>query len=644
MNIFLFRLRAICCTLFIAALCYGQGRADSLLALASKTPDNAERCRLFLMVSQHYQVSDPTKAALYEHKALSAAAQTADKKKQLHTQLVVAKHYLNTRAFDKARVYTEKARRLVDSANRDELATIGYYSGCIYLSSGDTKKALDDFIRSYKLAAESGDQELQAHVNASFGVIYQQQNKLDSALTYYQKSLAYFDDSNNEYTMTGLQNIGGILLAKASYGEGQAYLKRALGLARQRGDLNAEMIILGNIANGYEREGKLALAEQYASELVTNAQKTGMAVQILYGKTLLSTVKFDQKQYDEAIQKAKEALLLAEKTQMTPFIVTLYEMLVSGYEQKGDYRQAYDFKNRLVHVKDSLSAAENNSYIEEIKQRYNLQQKNKELQLTSELLEQTKTSDRQKTVIIISLIVLVVTGIVTLLLLLQRRKIREELTRKNQSLENQNRNFEAFINGQEQERKRIASDLHDGLAQHMVMLKLGIQSLAGTETPQQEKLNHYLMEIDSMIEETRKISHNMMPGVLVDFGLLKALRSLVADLNVRNPNLDLQLESNDDFIAPAPDVEIQLYRIAQELLNNVLKHAGANRCRIRLNATPSLSRLEIEDNGKGFVENGGKPGIGLQNIQSRVDSLQGKLQIESVPGKGTRIMIEIMRK
>lgn len=644
MNRSCFLLMALWLCISTPEFCMGQQQPDSLVKLSSTLSDKVERCRIFLELSRLYQKSDTVQSKSYRQKALALAAQLNDDQQKLKAHLVFAKHYLTTRYFDEARTHTDKALSLVKpNGNNEDLATIRYYSGCIYLSQGNSRKALDEFIQSYRLAEASGDSDLQAHVNSSFGVIYQQQNQLDSALVYYKKSFDYFERTtgNTEYSMTGSQNIGNILLAKGSFTEGQTYLKRALDLAKQRKDINAEMIVLGNIANGYEREGKLELAEFYAAELVKDAEKTGFLMQELYGKTLLSTIKLDEKKYDEAIRQAKEALVLAEQVKMTSFMVPLYEMLVAGHKQKGDYQHAYHYKNKLVHIKDSLSAIENTTYIEEIKQKYNLQKKNQELLLKTELIQQIQKTGKQKTVIIISLLVLGVSGLISAFLFFQRRKIKEELARKNMALENQNKHFEAFINGQEQERKRIASDLHDGLAQNLVMLKMGIRNFNMPDQAQQEKLNYYSAELDTMIEETRRISHNMMPGVLVDLGLLKALKSLVADLNTNHPALQTTLSVSEPFIKLPPEVEIQLYRIIQELLNNVIRHSGADSCEIHLTSDSEGIRIGLKDNGKGFEKKHAKTGIGLQNIGSRVNSLNGTFTIDSAPGKGTSVSILI---
>lgn len=636
--------------LFLLFVCtagrsYGQqAYTDSLIRLSAATADTSERCRIYLELSRYYDKNDTLVAKRYMLKALGLEKAQKDEKKLIQTQLVFAKHFINRRQADEGKVYCDKASRLIEKHGDDKaIAMIHYYNGCIYLLKGDSKRALDNFIRSYKQADASHDETLKAHVNASFGLIYQQQNQLDSALIYYKKTLAYFDvhDPNSEYTMIGLQNIGNIFLATGSYKEGLDYLKRALEQAETRNDRFAQMTILGNMANGYLREGKLEQADTYASKLTREAEKNGFTLQVLYGKALIANIRTEQKKHDDAIRDSKEALILAEQLKMASFVTTLYELLITNYEQKNDYKQAYTYKSILMHYKDSLSEEENKQYIEEIKHKYNLQQKNQELSLKTELIQQIQTSNRQKTMIIVSLVIIVLTGIISVFLYMQRRKIKDELRRKNLDLENRNKHFEAFINGQEQERKRIASDLHDGLGQNLVMLKMGVSNLKAGDPEQQGKLNDYTREIEQMIEETRKLSHNMMPGVLVDLGLLKALKSLVNEINQLHPSLNTELSIAEPFQKMAAHTEIQVYRIIQELLNNVIKHAGASHCLISLSSADQRIRVSIKDNGRGFDSQAPKAGIGLQNVQSRVNSLNGKLNIDTALNQGSLFTITL---
>lgn len=622
-----------------------QNYIDSLVNVSlSATTDSLSRCRVSLQLSSYFQTKDSLRSAMYKRKATGILSHLSTEKKILEASLIFAKHYLNERSYDEAMFYSLKALNLAKKAGVEkDIVGSYFYIGSIYLSKGDRQKALDYFMPAYKLAHKLNDKELMAHLNSSFGAVYLQQSQFDSAVVYFRRSLDHFETipADDEYTMINLQNIGSALIGKGSFDEGQPFLRRALELAKKRHDKNAETTILFNISNGYQRSGDFTKAESYTIELIKEAEKYGFKLLEVYGKVLLANIKKDQKVYDAAILQSKEALALVYKEHFTSLIPTLYDILVACYENKQDYKEALKYKNLSVQFNDSLSSIENASYIEEIKHKYNLQQKNQELALKTELLHETETSDRQKTVIIVSLLVVCFSGLLSAFFYNQRRKIKEELIKKTIFSENQNKHFEAFINGQEQERKRIASDLHDGLAQNLVMLRMGISNLEMPDPEQQDKLIHYSNEIDRMIEETRKISHNMMPDVLVDLGLEKALKSLINEINSNHPSLHIQLLVTEPFKTPVSRIEIQLYRVIQELLNNILKHAEASSCEIILSSTDTEVKAMVKDNGKGFDVNSKKKGIGLQNIYSRVNSLNGVVDIKTELNKGTVVNLTI---
>ncbi len=149
--------------------------------------------------------------------------------------------------------------------------------------------------------------------------------------------------------------------------------------------------------------------------------------------------------------------------------------------------------------------------------------------------------------------------------------------------------------------------------------------------------------LDTSIKEMRRVAHNMMPEVLVRFGLDTALRDFCNDLN-RSGALKVAYQSiGMEQVQVQQATAIVIYRIAQELLNNTKKHAGASSASIQLSKTSSGIELNVEDDGKGFDTRilTDTKGIDWSNIQSRVDYLKGRMDVQSVPGKGTSVHIEI---
>ncbi|RIV23311.1 histidine kinase [Fibrisoma montanum] len=209
----------------------------------------------------------------------------------------------------------------------------------------------------------------------------------------------------------------------------------------------------------------------------------------------------------------------------------------------------------------------------------------------------------------------------------------------------------ALLEGQEEERRRFARELHDGIGQMLTGLKLQAGKLKKGEFPDEkqrlrfEELCHTIQDI---IQTTRQISHNLMPSVLGDFGL-EATLQLLAEQTTQSSGSAITFEGTGlDARLPQP-VEIGLYRIAQEALNNAVKYADARTIRIRLQRLKSSITLVVEDDGKGFsIQNGAtkarnvSPTNGLDNMRTRARLLNGDLTISSKPKKGTKVMVKLI--
>ena len=202
-------------------------------------------------------------------------------------------------------------------------------------------------------------------------------------------------------------------------------------------------------------------------------------------------------------------------------------------------------------------------------------------------------------------------------------------------------NFSALMMGIEHERQRIAQDLHDGLGVLLSTIKMKLSIENETEQKQQ-KLGNLMGDIDIALEDIRGISRNLMPITLSKLGFNRAIEELIQNIRISNPNLDIELikiVDNERLIEP---VGVNLYRIIQELLQNVLKHSKASELIIQLFSRDDVFVLMVEDNGVGFdVLDKKTGGIGLENVKYRVVSMQGLLNVDSFKGKGSTITIEI---
>jgi signal transduction histidine kinase len=205
---------------------------------------------------------------------------------------------------------------------------------------------------------------------------------------------------------------------------------------------------------------------------------------------------------------------------------------------------------------------------------------------------------------------------------------------------------EAVLKGEEQERTRLAKDLHDGLGGMLSGIKYSFTTMKGNiiMTPENQQAFERGMDmLDSSIKEMRRVAHNMMPEALVRFGLDTALKDFCNDIN-QSGALNVNYQSiGMENIQLEQTTSITIYRVIQELLNNTMKHAIAGSAIVQLTKTESQLVITVEDDGKGFDTEILKvnKGIGWVNIQNRIDFIKGKLDISSREGEGTSVQIEL---
>lgn len=205
----------------------------------------------------------------------------------------------------------------------------------------------------------------------------------------------------------------------------------------------------------------------------------------------------------------------------------------------------------------------------------------------------------------------------------------------------QNALLESQLEIQEQTLQNISREIHDNIGQKLTLAKLHLNTLSYIESNKiGEQVNASVNIISEAINDLSDLSHSMSSEIVLNNGLLKALESEIAQL-VKSGMFSIQLTTTGNPIFMDGNTELLLFRIFQESLNNIMKHAGASEINIALHYNALLLTIEIQDNGKGFCQEKQHPGTGLQNIKKRVAILKGNLHIKSSRGNGTHIKIKI---
>lgn len=204
----------------------------------------------------------------------------------------------------------------------------------------------------------------------------------------------------------------------------------------------------------------------------------------------------------------------------------------------------------------------------------------------------------------------------------------------------------AMFRGQEAERRRLAQDLHDDIGTMLSVAKMTLNQLErhlDRYSPERMQAQKTRQLLDDTLKNVRRISRDLVPTTLERFGLLAALEELVGNANT--DLISVQLEWPERFDMTAPALDVMLYRIVQELVNNAIRHAGAAHITIRFFIHESELRLAVLDDGRGFdideVVQSKQRGLGLRNIESRLSVVNGHVTFDVAPGRGSRIIVQI---
>ena len=221
-----------------------------------------------------------------------------------------------------------------------------------------------------------------------------------------------------------------------------------------------------------------------------------------------------------------------------------------------------------------------------------------------------------------------------------------ELLKANAELRQKNDQIgQALAQGQTQERKRVAAELHDNLGGLLSALKLNMETINTNQFSEAEKqvYGNVLAMMTNACVEVRNISHNMLPEIFEKEGITTALQQLIHNVNGSGRiHFDLVFFGMENRLEKA--IEVNLYSVCIELANNIIKHAQATTALIQIIRTTDEVTVMVEDNGRGLLANSAMDGIGLRNIRSRIETMNGTCRIDSSPGHGTTVTVEVPLK
>ena len=481
---------------------------------------------------------------------------------------------------------------------------------------------------------------------------------LDEALRLAAESFRYYKKHQLEILQARATTLlGRVYQKKLDYEKAIAYVDLGLQASIKLKDRETELLnrlliveLFGNLGNVEKvvQHGTYAiqLEKSYEVDLISNG------INYLIGKNLAM---------DGQKERALEYLLAATEglNEKSDLAYDVYRELAKEFNEAGEMSEAFKYLLKAEDVQDDLHDKEKYALANQTAVKYQIREKEREIRELEQdnELKQSKLTQRTRLFMIFLAILLLGSAAGFNYYRLQKHKLETEslIARQREEISGQKiidlenslkiKDLEAMVNGQEVERSRIAKDLHDSLGGMLSTLKLQYDSLQiDHKGLTEDKSYHKIMGlIDEACKDVRDIARNLKPTALERLGLSAALKDLI-NRYASKGILDISLHVNDVDGVLNEESKLHVYRIIQELLNNALKHAQASEIDVQINRTADELLLMVEDNGKGFKHDEVEKGLGLGNLESRVNVLKGEIIIDSTLDKGTSVIVHIPLK
>ncbi|MEQ8907840.1 MAG: tetratricopeptide repeat protein [Vicingaceae bacterium] len=625
---------------------------DSLKQLLSTSSDTA-LINLHIEIGQAYIDLDVDSTLHYASIALPLANQFSFPKGKLMLNNLLGNCAQRKGDFDKAMEYYEQSRQIAEeTSDAKGFAVVLNNIGIIHTQKGDYDLAIEEYLKALDYEKQIGDQKGIAEAYNNIGVVHYYMRDMENTLIYLKKSAKITEEIGDlQVLKKAYMNIGAIHQYNKQFEEALEFYEKGREIAKELNDLNDITIAHHNIAGVYQDQGKYEKAEEfYLKALAFNEKfenKRGIALEHLN----LASLFVAKKDYKKAKSYYERAITLSTKEGYKEIISTAYSGLANMYEAQKQFKPAYE--NVLKHLlyKDSLLNEENTKSVTEMRTKYETAEKEKALAeevARSEQIERAKVeaelkaANRTKWIFILIGLGVVITLI--FLVVVQRNKRKAQAEKDAALIRERDKGMQAVFEAQEDERKRISKDLHDGIGQQLSGLKMAFQKLSGelkSSVPEKQKELEKLSGIlHDSADEVRSISHQMMPKALTELGIIEAIDDML-EKSLGNSSISYEFEHFGIENRLNERVEVSLYRISQELINNIMKHSEAKKVAVQLFKNKGKVILIVEDNGKGIKKGQVSDGHGLLNIKSRLNSIHGEVNYEPSPQSGTIATVRI---
>ncbi len=506
----------------------------------------------------------------------------------------------------------------------------------VYFQSGYLDSAITIYRNGIRLWTDNKlkDYRMLFDLNIGLGSVYFTLKIMADAEKYYTAAQTLAREQKDTVLIaTALHHMGALYSDTRDYDRSLAVCLQGLSLARTQNDLETVSSCASCVGLAYINKDAAGTALPYNEE----AYRTAGFASVKLGAAYLLGLNYAM---TGAYHKAEELLVTsiatARKNNMVYNITNAYEALATTYAGLKQYDKAYEYQSLLTRIRDSLIGKENSEKVALLEQQFKAAEKDKQLTQQQMALLESVSKMKQKNMLIA---LVVVSALLAVLLLVVRQKNKQRFLQQQQELAY----MQERMKGEEMERGRIAQELHDGVsilisAAKMTHTTIGRKYEIMRDTEEYEELS---MLLGNTAQELRNISQNLVPEQLVRQSLPAAIQSFCT-LIEKGHGIEIEVQHFGQWSHFSVEYAYTIYRMVQELIHNVVKHAAATKAIVLLLTHEDLLSLTVEDNGKGFEHSNPAKGMGLKNIQKRIEAVGGKFTIQSNAQTGTVIEIELL--
>lgn len=579
---------------------------------------------------QEYRTKDRINIILKKVKPL--LGNISSKRTTYLYELINSRNSLHKHNYQQAEESIAIAMDLRNFGTNDEMIYLNMTGAIVKYYVADYAGALEYDFKALELCNQASDKSCLTDIYNNISVIYLMTNNLTKCEEYGRK--AYLIADSLDYKIAKSRAAGNLAIVfteKKEFEKAEKWYFEDLKLETLLGDSLSISGTYNNLGKLYDLQEDYQKALSFYENALRIAELIDDRSSIVLGYQNVAWAHYKNKNYNKAEELFELAIRQTKILGNRNKLRDAYQNTSEFYEKTNRLKKALDFQKKFVALNDSIIGENNLKAISELEIKYETEKKENELlKLNKQKQEDDiviSNQNRKVKQLSLGLGGSFLLGILGFLLFKQR------LQNKKQS-----ELLLAISETQTAERKRISQDLHDSIGGSLALTKSKLQNALSKlkETP--SEMEEAISALNSTSNQVRQISHNLMPGELVRFGLVPAINTLLEQLNKEELNAQLYTTQMNDRLKPIK--EIQLYRIVQEAIQNVLKHAKAKNLYIHLNKHKQHLSLLIEDDGIGILPDI-KEGLGFKNIEQRIKMLNGSFTVDSSENKGTTLNIQI---